>query len=171
MRLLAEIFNSQVPLGGSELRRRCDIPQQTVAREVARLEAAGLVVSYRVGTSKLVSPNPDLPYGRALRQLLAYAGGIVPLLQQGFAGTAGIEEVFIFGSWARRYQGEPGPPPNDVDVAVVSPSLTRFDLAEVRMEIEDVSGLSINLFVFEPGSEQLADLRDGAVAVVTEATT
>ena len=144
MRLLAEIFNSEGPLAGSELGRRCDIPQQTVAREVARLEAASLVITHKVGTSKLVSPNPDLPYGHALRQLLAYAGGIVPLLQRHLAGIAGVEEVFIFGSWARRYRGEPGPPPNDVDVAVVSPSLTRFDLAEVRLAVEDVSGLSIN---------------------------
>ena len=31
----------------------------------------------------------------------------------------GINQAFIYGSWAARYLGEPGPVPNDVDVLVV----------------------------------------------------
>jgi hypothetical protein len=41
----------------------------------------------------------------------------------------------------RLLSGEAGAPPNDVDVAVVSDSLTRFDLAEVRRDrMHQVSG-------------------------------
>ena len=32
---------------------------------------------------------------------------------------AGIESAFIYGSWARRYQGETGAPPGDIDLLVV----------------------------------------------------
>lgn len=60
---------------------------------------------------------------------------------------------------------EAGPPPNDVDVAVVSGSLTRFDLAEVRLDVESESKLSINLFVFERGNERLPELRASGVPV------
>ena len=30
----------------------------------------------------------------------------------------GIEGAYVFGSWARRYEGEVGPPPADIDVRV-----------------------------------------------------
>ena len=32
---------------------------------------------------------------------------------------AGIRRAFIFGSWARRFSGEAGDPPRDVDVVVI----------------------------------------------------
>ena len=74
-------------------------------------------------------------------------------------------DIFIFGSWAARYRGEPGPPPNDIDVAVVSDSLTRFDLAETRLDLESDSRLSINLFVFDGDHERLPELRTDGVPV------
>jgi predicted nucleotidyltransferase len=96
---------------------------------------------------------------------LAFAGGVIPMLTHAFGDNPAIDEVFIFGSWAARYHGEPGPSPNDVDVAVVSESLTRFDLAEARLDLENESKLSINLFVFEADHERLAELRAAGVPV------
>ena len=87
------------------------------------------------------------------------------MLARAFGDNPAISEVFIFGSWAARYRDEAGAPPNDVDVAVVSDSLTRFDLAEVRLDVENESKLSINLFVFEPDNERLPELRAGSVPV------
>lgn len=165
MRLLSEVYSATAPLSGVELSRRCGIAQQTVARELARLADAGLIVSERVGTSKLVRPNESLPYGTPLRQLLAYAGGVIPVLQEHLDDLDGVEEAFIFGSWAQRYRGTPGAPPNDVDVAIVSSTLTRFDLAELRVAVEAASGLSVNIFVFAPESDELAELRSQAVVV------
>jgi len=37
------------------------------------------------------------PFAPALRQWLAYVGGIVPALVAEYEGRAEIEEVFIFG--------------------------------------------------------------------------
>ena len=44
----------------------------------------------------------------------------------------GVEEAYIYGSWAARYEGEPGPIPGDVDVLVVGqPDPDElFDVAE-----------------------------------------
>jgi predicted nucleotidyltransferase/biotin operon repressor len=165
MQILAEVFWGADSSTGAELARRTGIPQQTVAREVARLEQAGVVVTEQVGTAKTIRPASELPYGPVLRQLLAYAGGVIPMLASEFGNNPAIEEVFIFGSWAARYRGEPGSPPNDVDVAVVSDSLTRFDLAETRLDLENESKLSINLFVFEADNERLAELRAAGVPV------
>lgn len=169
MRLLAEIFSTTVPPTGADLVRRTGIPQQTVAREVARLVRSGLLETERIGSAKVVRPTRHLPYGAALRQLLAYAGGIIPLIDRTLRGFDAIQEVFIFGSWAARYHGEPGPPPNDVDVAVVSDTLTRFDLAEARLHIQIESGINVDLFVLQPDSERLEELRRAAVPVFAQA--
>ena len=170
MQILAEVFWGTSNSTGAELARRTGIPQQTVAREVARLERAGVLVTEQVGTAKTIHPAPELPYGLVLRQLLAYAGGVIPMLERAFGDNTAIDEVFIFGSWAARYGGEPGAPPNDVDVAIVSTSLTRFDLAETRLDLENESKLSINLFVFEPGNERLSELRAEGVSVFQRVT-
>lgn len=166
MRILTEIFWGQRAPTGAELARRTGVPQQTVAREVARLADAGMVVTERLGTAKVIYPSSTLPYATALRQLLAYAGGVIPILERRLGAHPKIEEVFIFGSWAARYRGDTGPPPNDVDVAVVSSSLTRFDLAEERLDVEVQANLAINLFVFAADSDRLSELRSTGVSVV-----
>lgn len=170
MQILAEVFWGSAGLTGVELARRTGVAQPTVAREVARLERAGLVITRRLGSAKTIHPNDALPYSAALQQLLAYAGGIVPMLRQAFRDKVDATEVFVFGSWAARYHGQPGAAPNDVDVAVVSSALTRFDLAAERFDLESASGLVVNLFVFEPDHERLAELRTNAVRVLDPVT-
>jgi DNA-binding transcriptional ArsR family regulator len=165
MRLLAEIFYGR-PAPGAELARRTGIPQQTVARELSRLEDARLITIERIGTAKIATPANDLPYLAALRQLLGYVGGIIPALAAAYEPNPEISEVFIFGSWARRYHGEDGPPPNDIDVAVVSDTLTRFDLAEARLQVEADTGTTIDQFVLTTDNERLSELRRGSVTVV-----
>lgn len=165
MRLLAEVFYGP-PASGAELARRTGLAQPTVARELARLEEAGLIELEQVGTAKIPRPAPDLPYAGPLRQLLAYAGGVIPALREQLGENPAIDEVFIFGSWAHRYHGEPGAAPNDIDVAVVTDTLTQFDLASVRLAIESVLGVKLDLFVVPADHERLTELRDGSVPVL-----
>lgn len=47
------------------------------------------------------------------------AVGPVQVLSENLRRINGIEQAFIFGSWARRYHGETGVAPSDVDVFVV----------------------------------------------------
>ena len=164
MRLLAEVFYGRAA-SGAELARRTGIPQQTVARELSRLEEAGLIVIEQVGNAKLATPNTSLPFFAALKQLLAYVGGVVPALAVEFEPWDSISEVFVYGSWARRFHGESGRPPKDIDVVVVSDSVTRFDLAEARMNVEKEAGTSIDLHVLSSNSERLTELREGSVVV------
>jgi predicted nucleotidyltransferase len=169
MRLLAEIFCGPRALTGAELARRTGVPQQTVAREVSRLQESGLVTTQQIGSARTIHPNLNLPYSAALRQLLVYAGGIIPVLAEALRNRDGVDEVFIFGSWAKRYRGELGAAPNDVDVAVVSSTLTRFDLASLRVEVEAESGLDVNMVVLDPNSQRLDELREGSIQVLPEA--
>lgn len=164
VRLLAEVLWGK-PASGRDLARRLHIPQPTIAREIARLENAGLLETETIGRSKIVHPV-DSPVSGALRQIVAYAAGAPLVVQNALAGVEGIDEAFIFGSWARRFRGEPGPPPGDIDIAVVSRIQTRFTLAEQRIAIESATGMKVDLIVLEPDNERLAELREGSVPVI-----
>jgi hypothetical protein len=73
----------------------------TVQREVERAELAALVESRRMGRQRLVKDGPKF------------------VIAEEFAGIKGIDRLFIFGSWAARYHGVDGYPPQDIDVLVV----------------------------------------------------
>ena len=56
----------------------------------------------------------------------------------------GISEAHIFGSWARRYQGETGAFPRDVDVVVVGDDIDPNAVYEATREAERLLGLEVN---------------------------
>lgn len=102
-----------------ELAERTGEPYPTVATEVRRLEEADLLTATTVGRTKLLSANPDSPYLRPLAQLATMAFGPPTVIAEEFAAVDGIEAIYIYGSWAARYQGEAGPSPQDIDVLVL----------------------------------------------------
>lgn len=163
-RLLAELFFGR-PASGSELARRLGLLQSTVARELGRLADAGVVTFEQVGRSKLARPA-DAPFATALSQLVAYAAGLPHVVRAEYAGVDDIEEIFVHGSWAARFHGEPGPPPHDVDLVIVSPTHTRFSLAEHRASIEAATGLAVDQIVVPADHPDLTRLRDGSVPVI-----
>ncbi len=73
----------------------------------------------RLGRNRLVRPNQRLPWARELRSILMQTVGVVGRLGNALSGIEGVHEAFVFGSWAARLEGEPGPFPNDVDVVVI----------------------------------------------------
>lgn len=89
------------------------------AREVVRLERAGILTSRRVGRTKLVNANVRAPFHRALVELVTIVLGPANVLAEELAGIGGILGAEIYGSWAARYHGEPGPSPSDVDLLIV----------------------------------------------------
>jgi len=61
--------------------------------------------------------------------LLLRSFGPRQVVAEEFAGVTGIEAAFLFGSWAARYEGQPGRAPADIDVLVIG-DLDRDDLDE-----------------------------------------
>lgn len=102
-----------------ELADRTGQPYQTVATETRRLQDTGLLTATTLGRTKLLSVNHANPYLPPLTQLAIMAFGSPLVVAEEFASVDGIESVAIYGSWAARYNGEPGPPPNDIDVLVI----------------------------------------------------
>jgi len=116
----------------TELAEASGVTPTAVLREVERLTGGGILEDRRVGRSRLVRARTDTPLYQPLSDLMAVTFGPMPLLAEALSGLAGVSEAYIYGSWAARYNGEPGPPPGDVDVLVVgSPDPdSLFDLAE-----------------------------------------
>ena len=98
----------------------------TVQREVERAEAAALVESRRLGRQRLVKAGPS-PIAIMLANLLLMSYGPKFVIAEEFAGIKGIVHLFIFGSWAARYEGVEGFPPQDIDVLVIG----NVDFSEV----------------------------------------
>ena len=98
----------------------------TVQREVERAEAAALVESRRLGRQRLVKAGPS-PIAIMLANLLLMSYGPKFVIAEEFAGIKGIVHLFIFGSWAARYEGVGGFPPQDIDVLVIG----NVDFSEV----------------------------------------
>ena len=107
---------------------------RAVHHEVGRLVDAGLVQERRQGNLRLVRAG-DTRLSRPLTELLALTYGPMPVLARELSSVAGIEEAYVFGAWARRFTGEPGPPPADVDVLVIGTAdLDDLDDAARRAE-------------------------------------
>jgi predicted nucleotidyltransferase len=68
----------------------------------------------------LVVAVTQKPVYRSLAELMtAVTLGPVGVLRDALAEIPGIEEAFIYGSWAARYHGQPGAVPGDIDVLVI----------------------------------------------------
>jgi DNA-binding transcriptional ArsR family regulator len=91
----------------------------TVTREVNRLVEAGLASSERRGNIRLIQAVVDNPVYRPLAELLAVTFGPIVVLRESLSDVPGIEEAFIYGSWAERYVMQPGHVPNDLDLLVI----------------------------------------------------
>jgi DNA-binding transcriptional ArsR family regulator len=120
LRILAALFTDagdEISIG--DLSERAGVAQATASREVARLAEHGLVLTRSLGRNTLVSPNWGLPWAKDLRSILMQTVGVLGRLADALAEVKGVEEAFVFGSWAARYTGEVGPPPRDIDVVVV----------------------------------------------------
>jgi DNA-binding transcriptional ArsR family regulator len=103
----------------TELAGRLNVSQSTVSREADRLVESELVTERRRGNLRLVQANTHSPLARPLTELLMLTYGPKAVLGEVLAEVAGVDEAFIYGSWAARYSGEAGAFPRDIDVLVV----------------------------------------------------
>lgn len=102
-----------------ELSERLGAAYQTTVNELRRLERAGVFRAEHRGRTKLITPNRSNPYFEPLERLATMSFGPPFVITEELAQVAGIEDAFVFGSWAARYEGQEGPPPRDVDVLVI----------------------------------------------------
>jgi predicted nucleotidyltransferase len=116
-----------------------------VQRELARLEAAGLVTVTRVGKQKHFQANSTAPVFEELRGLVLKSSGLVDVLREVLAPLAAhIEAAFVFGSVAKGQDTAK----SDIDLLVVSESLSYADLFSVLEEATQRLGRTVNPTVY-----------------------
>ena len=140
---------------------------KAVHTEASRLTAAGFVRDSRRGNVHLLRAATDTPVSRPLTDLLAVTYGPLPVLNDLLADVEGITHAFIYGSWAARYLGEPGPVPGDVDVLVVG-TADPDDLDEIARTAQNRLGRPVDIRRIRPAAWASPDPADPFLASVRE---
>ena len=160
----------------AELARRAGTAQATAHKEVSRLVLAGVLTDRRQGNNRLARVNESHPLYAPMAEIIAATYGPEPVLRELVANVPGICQAFIYGSWAERRAGRPGPFPRDVDVMVIG-RLPVDALIEIQERARERLGVDVNVhratadewnarranpFLSEVASRPLVPLRLGA---------
>ena len=132
-RILSTVLLNDGGMSLSEIAKRSDVDLPSVQREVKRLVDAGIVTTERRGNLRLVTTT-DNEVTRALTHLISVTYGPVPILREALKDLDSISEAYVFGSYAKRYDGAPGSVPKDIDVLVVTGDYAAYDEALERIE-------------------------------------
>lgn len=121
------------------------VDSTNLSRELARLEADGLLRSDIEGRQRYYSINPEYPYLKPVFALLQGTVGIRPTLDRILGGVEGISEASIYGSFAK---GE-ADAASDIDVLIVGKPDQAQLAAEIR-KAEKILGRPVNYTVLAP---------------------
>jgi DNA-binding transcriptional ArsR family regulator len=120
-----------------------------VHHEATRLAEAGLISDRKRGNLRLIRAVTDSLLTRPLTDLLAVTYGPLPVLSELLAEVNGVAEAYIYGSWAARYHGEPGPIPVDVDVLVIG-TAALDDLDDIAEQAQRALHRPVNIRRLRP---------------------
>ncbi|MFN2517679.1 MAG: ArsR family transcriptional regulator [Jatrophihabitantaceae bacterium] len=121
-----------------------------MAREVERLVQGGLLETELRSGRRSVWANTTSPIFDELHSILLKTIGPKAVLETQLRGLPGVNRALIYGSWARRYHGEAGALPQDVDLMVIG----NGDVNKIRSEADIASrrlGRDVNVTVLTPG--------------------
>ena len=142
-RLLRYYFtNTAARLHLRDLAQRLDIDPSNLSKELRYLETEGLFTSETSGRQKYFSLNRKYPLLAEVRRIVEKTIGTTPLLTEALGRIDGIQEAYLYGSFARNQQDVA----SDIDIVVIgNPKADR--LAEVVRSLEKQLGREINYTV------------------------
>lgn len=145
-RVLAYLFGQpERSFFATELIRLAGGGSGAVQRELARLADSGLVTVTRVGTQKHYQANPKSPLFAELCAIAQKTVGLAEPLREALAPLAAkISAAFVYGSVAKRQDTAK----SDIDLMVVSDSLSYADLFTVLEEATNRLGRTVNPTVY-----------------------
>lgn len=157
-----------------ELAQMLGVDPANLSRELARLESQGLFQSERRGKERFYRLNPRYPLYEEVKRIVAKTVGVVPTLREGLGRIKGIEQAYLYGSFARDQQDAL----SDIDILIVGQPPAE-KLAEFMRKLERQIGREINYVVLSPaefatrrkkGDPFLADIwRNKRIDLVTAA--
>lgn len=162
-RVLGLLFgNPDRSFFANEIVRLAESGIGAVHRELATLEAAGLVTATRIGNQKHYQANRASPIFAELRGIVVKTFGVADVLREALSPLAvKIRAAFIYGSVAKGSDTAA----SDVDLMVVSDEVSYSDLFALATEAERRLGRKVNPTVYTP-----AELRQKLAAKSAFAT-
>ena len=156
-RVLGLLFgNPDRSFFANEIVRLAESGIGAVHRELATLEASGLVTATRIGNQKHYQANRASPIFEELRGIVVKTFGVAEVLREALAPLAAkIRAAFIYGSVAKGSDTAA----SDVDLMVVSDEVSYSDLFALAAEAERRLGRKVNPTVYTP-----AELRQKVAA-------
>ena len=145
-RLLAYYFTN--PTARHHLRdlaEQLSIDPSNLSKELRRLEREGLFRSDVSGRQKYFQLNREYPLFDEVRNIVAKTIGAVPLIAQSFKKVQGIDEAYLYGSFARSQQDAA----SDIDVLVIGAPREEV-LAETVRKLERQLRREVNYTVLTP---------------------
>jgi predicted nucleotidyltransferase len=125
-----------------DLADRLSIDPSNLSRELRRLERDGLFRSEVSGRQKYFRLNRGYPLYREVRSIVSKTIGAAPLIAQAVKAIEGIEEAYLYGSFARNQQDAA----SDIDVLVIGVPRGQA-MAEAMRKLERQLGREINYAV------------------------
>jgi hypothetical protein len=148
--LLAElVLNVEREFTITELSRLAGTSLPTAVREIDRLVASNFALDRPVGRNRNIRANQSHPLFRPMQEIITYAYGPKAVMESLLAGLAELEQAFIYGSWAARISGIPGPNPQDVDVLLTG-APDRMEVFKIAEAASLKLGREVNLQVQSP---------------------
>ena len=139
----------EVEWAAEDLARRTGHLRHTVSNELRRLETSDLVIPRTIGRNRLFHANTTSPYFEPLARLALLSFGPPYVIREEFESLSDLRQTFIYGSWAARYAGEPGPAPYDVDVLLIGTPDPDAVYAAAR-RAEERLGREVNVTIRDP---------------------
>lgn len=127
-----------------ELARELDRSATIVGQELNRLEQAGILVSERIGRVRRYRVNDRSPIATEIRSLVRKTIGVEARLQDALSQVPGLEEAFLYGSYARGDERMT----SDLDLLVIG-SVDHEVLTERLDEAERDLGRDVNVASYE----------------------
>lgn len=130
-----------------EIVRFAGVGSGTVQRELEKLSNAGLLSVKKVGNQKHFQANRQSPIFEELRGIVLKTFGVADLLQEALTDLADhITVAFVYGSTAKGADKAD----SDIDVMVVSESLSYSQLFSILSAVEPKLGRAVNPTLYKP---------------------
>lgn len=144
-RMLAALYlHPEREYRATELAKETGVSLPTILRDIDRLVEAGYIEERRSGRNRYVKVNRRHPIFDAMTTVIRHSYGPLAVLPDILAAVPGINEAYLFGSWAARYQGTTGADPQDIDVVAIGDA-ERMQIYEAASSATSTLGREVNI--------------------------
>src|SRR3990167_7341580 len=139
------MLHEEAELYVNEMARRLLLNQGNLDRKLKELEKNGILKSELRGKERYYSLNPSFPLFHEYKKIILKTVGLEHLLEEACQGVKGIQQAYIFGSYAKDQMDSA----SDLDLLAVGNHNT-LDLQKKISEIQRSIVREINLIQMSP---------------------